>query len=152
MKVRDVMSSPPVTVPEGMMVPEVAKVMTGRDIGAVIVVDAAGNLRGLITESDFTGMARCVPFSLELAPVIFGARAASMQELANIYEMARSLPASRMMSEKVITCREDDDIGEVVHTMLKKNLKHVPVMREGKPVGMVARHDLLKITDRLLQV
>jgi signal-transduction protein with cAMP-binding, CBS, and nucleotidyltransferase domain len=29
--------------------------------------------------------------------------------------------------------------------MLRRNLKHVPVVRDGKPVGMVARHDLLKL-------
>lgn len=145
MKVKEVMSSPPLTVPEQMLVPEVARFMMERDVGAVIVVDASGRMRGLITESDFTGMARCVPFSLELAPVILGARAASIKELEKIYDMARSLPAKQIMSEEVETCSEDDEVGKVVHVMLKKRLKHVPVIRGDLPVGMVARHDLLKL-------
>jgi signal-transduction protein with cAMP-binding, CBS, and nucleotidyltransferase domain len=29
--------------------------------------------------------------------------------------------------------------------MLARDLKHVPVVRDGKPVGMLARHDLLKL-------
>jgi CBS domain-containing protein len=143
MKVRQVMSSPPISVHESMTAGDVARLMMDKDIGAVVVVDDDGRLRGLITESDFTGVARCVPFTMELAPVIFGSRAASLRELEAIYAQAKTLPASRIMSEKVTTCQEDDDIGAVVHTMLKKKLKHVPVVRGEKVVGMVARHDVL---------
>lgn len=139
------MSSPAVTVPESLSAGEVAKLMMERDIGAVVVVDHAGRMKGLITESDFTGVARCVPFTLELAPVIFGARAASLRELESIYAQVKNLPASRIMSEEVATCHEDDDLGTVVHTMLQRKLKHIPVVRGEKIVGMMARHDVLKL-------
>lgn len=143
--IAEVMSSPPVTIHERTPAGEVAKLMMDRDIGAVIVVDDAGLLKGLITESDFTGVARCVPFTLELAPVIFGHRAATFQEMQRIVEQAKSLPAQQVMSENVRTCSEHDDVSAVVHLMLTGNLKHVPVVRAGKPVGMVARHDVLKL-------
>jgi CBS domain-containing protein len=145
MTVKDIMSQPVVTVPEDALAPEIARVMQERDIGAVVVVDAAGALRGIVTESDFTGVGRCVPFSLALAPVVFGARAATMAEIEKIYAMARKLTARQIMSEEVHTARESDEIGAVVHRMLRRKLKHVPVVRDGKPVGMLARHDVLKL-------
>ena len=124
---------------------DVARIMCERDIGAVVVTGEGGKLVGIITESDFTGMGRCVPFSLELAPVIFGRRAASFDELKQIYTMARSLPARQIMHEDVATIGEDETIGEAVRLMMAKDYKHLPVVRDGKPVGMLARHDVLKL-------
>ena len=145
MSVKELMTEPVVTVDENMLAADVARVMREHDIGAVVVVDASGQLRGIVTESDFTGIGRCVPFSLAIAPVVFGARAATIAELERIYAMARQLRARQIMSDKVQTAEESEEIGAVVQRMLARNLRHVPVVRNGKPVGMLARHDILKL-------
>ena len=145
MTVKELMTEPVVTVDENMPVADVARVMQEHDIGAVVVVDASGQLRGIVTESDFTGIGRSVPFSVALAPVLFGARAATIAELERIYVMARQLRARQIMSDKVQTAEESEEIGAVVQRMLARNLRHVPVVRNGKPVGMLARHDILKL-------
>ena len=145
MTVKELMSEPVVTVDENMLAVDVARVLQEHDIGAVVVVDASGQLRGIVTESDFTGIGRSVPFSVALAPVLFGARAATIAELERIYVMARQLRARQIMSDKVQTAEESEEIGAVVQRMLARNLRHVPVVRNGKPVGMLARHDILKL-------
>ncbi|MBY0312418.1 MAG: CBS domain-containing protein [Phycisphaerales bacterium] len=145
---KDLMTPNPVTVGLDMPLPEVAKLMSARDIGAVPVVDDAGMLRGIITESDFTGVARCVPFTMDLAPVIFGARAATLKELEQIYAQASKLTAREAMSEKVVSVGPEEELGQVVRLMLDRKLKHVPVVVGGKPVGMIARHDVLKLMAR----
>lgn len=145
MTVKELMTEPVVTVDENMLAADVARVMQEHDIGAVVVVDASGQLRGIVTESDFTGIGRCVPFSLAIAPVVFGARAATIAELERIYARARQLRAREIMSDKVQTAEESEEIGAVVQRMLARNLRHVPVVRNGKPVGMLARHDILKL-------
>ncbi len=145
MLARDLMTPTPISVGLDTPITDVARLMAERDIGAVIVVDGTGELRGIITESDFTGMARCVPFTLDLAPVIFGARAATLKELEHIFEQARKLAARDVMSEKVVTVRPDEEVGHVVRLMLTRKLKHVPVVDGKRPVGMIARHDVLKL-------
>ena len=145
MTVKELMTEPVVTVDENMLAADVARVMQEHDIGAVVVVDESGQLRGIVTESDFTGIGRSVPFSVALAPVLFGARAATIAELERIYVMARQLRARQIMSDKVQTAEESEEIGAVVQRMLARNLRHVPVVRNGKPVGMLARHDILKL-------
>lgn len=145
MKARQIMSSPCVTVRADTPMRDVARVMREKDIGAVVVADSQGMLKGIITEGDITGMGRCVPFSLELMPVIFGARAATFEELTKIYKAAETLRADQVMSAKVTTVGEEADAGHVVHIMLQRGLKHIPVVKEGKAVGMVARHDVLKL-------
>jgi CBS domain-containing protein len=145
MTVKELMTEPVVTVDENMLAVDVARVMQEHDIGIVVVVDESGQLRGIVTESDFTGIGRSVPFSVALAPVLFGARAATIAELERIYVMARQLRARQIMSDKVQTAEESEEIGAVVQRMLARNLRHVPVVRNGKPVGMLARHDILKL-------
>jgi CBS domain-containing protein len=145
MRARDIMSAPLITVGPDTLAPEVARVMREHDIGAVGVVDGQGHLCGLITEADFVGIGRCVPFSLDLAPVIFGARAANPGEVERIYAMARTLKAREFMTERVTVVDESEEVGVVVHRMLEHRLKHLPVLQAGRPVGMIARHDLLKV-------
>lgn len=151
MLVRDIMSSPAITVTEATPVPEVARLMQDRNVGAVIVVDRGGQLAGVITETDFARIAQAVPFSVRLAPVIFGRRAASPSELQEIFERASKLDAGDVMARDVRTVAEDASVGEVLRHMLDRDLKHVPVVRDvaggrrGTPVGMVARHDVLKL-------
>jgi CBS-domain-containing membrane protein len=71
MTVKELMTEPVVTVDRNMPVSDVARVMQEHDIGAVVVVvDASGQLRGIVTGSDFTGIGRSVPFSLAVAPVV----------------------------------------------------------------------------------
>lgn len=144
MLVRDIMSSPAVSVGPDILLGDVAALMAEKNIGAVVVAESTGKLLGIITEGDFTGVTRAIPFNLKLAPVIFGARAATAAELEQIYAKARTLPARQAMTAHPITAREDESVGEVVRRMLDQDLKHVPVVRDGKVVGMVARHDVMK--------
>lgn len=149
MLVKDIMTSPAVSVAPETLLGDVALLMAEKNIGAVVVVDVQGKLLGIITESDFTGVTRAIPFNLKLAPVIFGARAASPAELEQVYAKARVLAARQVMTTPPVTAREDETVGVVVQRMLDRNLKHVPVVRDGRVVGMVARHDVMKAMIRV---
>ncbi len=148
MNARDIMTPAPVTAKPGDLLPEVAAIMQSKNIGAVPIVSAAGELVGMITEGDFTGLSRCIPFTLDLAPVIFGARAATRAELEQIYAKARTLRADQVMSTRLVTIGADEPAGEAIRVLLTKDLKHVPVVetRGGKKlVGIIARHDVLRL-------
>ena len=150
MKVAQIMSSPLISVMPDTGVPEVARLMQRHRIGAVGVLDEDGTLAGLITESDFVEIMRLVPFTAERAPVLLGVRAATAAELESIWTDARSLTARELMKPDVYTIPEHAEVGVVVRAMLGRDVKHVPVMRGDRPVGMVARHDILKLALRTL--
>lgn len=144
MLAREIMSTPVITVTEQTPLTDVATLMKRHDIGCVPVVDDSGKLVGIITESDFTGIRHTIPFSLNLAPVIYGSRPPSEPEFAKMIEHARAMKAREIMtSERLESVPEDMPVGEVVHTMLKRQLKHLPVVKDGRPIGIIARHDLL---------
>ncbi len=149
MLARDIMTAPVLTAHLSTPLPEVARLMREHDIGCLPVVDESGVLIGLITESDFTGIRQAIPFSLALAPVIYGSRPPTDAELKQMLSAAGKLLARDIMtSDRLHTVAEDTPVGVLVHDMLAKKRKHFPVIRDGKIVGMVARHDLLKLIDR----
>ena len=134
MRVRDVMSSPVVTVPPDMRLKEVADLLVGHRINAVPVVDDEA-LVGIVTEADL--------ISLELAP---DPRA----HLAQLPDPPVGVPrvAAEIMTRPVVALAEDADAAEAGRLMLERRIRSIPVVRGRQVVGIVARRDLLEVLAR----
>jgi len=72
----------------------------------------------------------------------------SREGVERIYEEARSTPVKDIMSTKVISVTEDDTVEKVIDLMMRRDLNRIPVVRDGVPVGIMARFDLLRIMVR----
>ena len=133
MRVREIMSSPVVTVPPGMPLKEVANILVTRAISAVPVVDA-GELVGILSEADL------IP--LELVP----------DPRAHLAPLPAAPAASRIASEAmtrdVVALREEADVADAGRLMLERRIKSIPVLRGRRVVGIVARRDLLEVLAR----
>ena len=134
MRVRDVMSTPVVTVPPGMPLKEVARLLVTRGISAVPVVDR-GELVGILSEANL------IP--LELAP---DPRA----HLARLPDASQtpSRVASEAMTRDVVALPEEADVADAGRLMLERRIKSIPVVRRRRVIGMVARRDLLEVLAR----
>ena len=55
----------------------------------------------------------------------------------------RKTPAWQIMSTSVVTVTENDSIERVLELILKYDINRIPVVKDRKPVGIVARRDLL---------
>lgn len=143
-QVRDIMVEPVIVVHEDATLVEVAKTMLEGGIGCVPVVDEAGELQGIITESDFTGSERGVPFSTFEAPQVFG-QWFGTDDVERVHQAARKRRAREIMTSPVVTTREDERLTELVKRMIDRDLKRIPVVRGKRPVGMVTQHDLLRL-------
>ena len=91
----------------------------------------------------FHGSRRCVPFSLALAPVVFGARRRRCPSSTDLRHGPK-LTARQIMSDHVHTAEESEEVGVVVPAC---SIGTSSTCRGAgwKPVGMLARHDLLKL-------
>ena len=69
----------------------------------------------------------------------------SKDNLQRVYEEAQSVNAGDVMTRHVVTVGEDEPVETAVRKMCEENFHRLPVMRDGIPVGMVARHDLLRV-------
>jgi CBS domain-containing protein len=147
MKVKEIMVRPVIVVGEDTTLEEIARIMLDNRIGCVPVVDEGGKLVGIVTESDFTAKEHGVPFSTLSAPQLFG-RWMPKEGIEEIYRVARTMTAKEIMTSPVITVTEDDPIEEVVRRLLDYDINRIPVVRDGKPVGIVSQHDLLNLMVR----
>jgi CBS domain-containing protein len=143
----DIMTRPVVTVERDTTLEEAARTMLEREIGCVVVVDGEGRAVGIVTEGEFAATERSVPFSLYSAPQLFGDWVPH-EGLEALYQRGRTLKAADVMSRPVVHAREADSVQSVAERMLRHRVRHLPVLRDGFPVGMIARHDLLKVMTR----
>ena len=141
MKVADVMTSNVLTVRPDASIAEMAKLMLDNRISGLPVVDDRGNLVGIVTEGDClrrteTGTERKRPRWLEF---LTGAR-----RLADEYIQTRSRKVADVTTQTPITVAEDAALEKAVHLMESRRIKRLPVMRDGKVVGIVSRANLLQ--------
>ena len=68
--------------------------------------------------------------------------------LEEIYEGSRSLAAREVMSAPVHVASEDEPVQQALTRMLHHDIDHMPVVRSGVPVGMLSRHDLIRLALR----
>ncbi len=144
MRARELLTHPVVTVRKETSVAEIARAMVEHRVGCVLVVDGHGKLHGIVTQTDFGGDQHGVPFSMELLLQMFS-RSMPAGEIDKVRNQARGTTAGTIMVTEVITAEEDTPVEEIARNMLRYDIDHIPVVREGVPIGMVARHDFLRM-------
>jgi CBS domain-containing protein len=138
-RVDEVMSSPPMVVREGVTVGEAARMMLDEGIRSLPVVGADGRMVGIVTESDLTGARPWLSLhGWAQRDAADGVRPPSSLEHAG------ATPVSEVMSSPVASARPSDALADVIDQMMARKVHHIPVVEDDVPVGIVARHDVLK--------
>jgi CBS domain-containing protein len=133
-RVREVMSSPAVTVPPEMPLKELADLLVDQAISAVPVVEA-GELVGIVSEADL--------LPLESTPD-------PRSQLAPLPESPAGIPqvVAEVMTREVLALPEEADVAEASRLMLQHGVRSIPVVHRRKVTGVIARRDLLKVLAR----
>jgi len=145
MNVADVMTSPVITVTAETKIAEAARLMLLHRISGLPVVDATGAMIGIVTEGDFLrrselGTERQRPRWLEL---LMGPG-----RLARDYVDTHARRVGEVMTENVASVAPDDELPGVVRLMEKRHIKRLPVIEEGRLVGIVSRANLVRALGR----
>jgi len=144
MKVNQIMRQPVISMHEEDTLEEAARVMLENNLRGVPVVNSEGKISGFLTVSDFLAKEKHVPFSRFSALQLFG-KWLDREGLEKIYVAARTIPIKQVMRTKVFSVMEEDSVEKVVELMVDHDLNRIPVLRDGVPVGIVARFDLLRM-------
>lgn len=115
--VRDIMTAEPVTVEPQASVTSVARLMRDENIGAVLVTEE-DRLRGLVSDRDLV-----------------------VRALAEGGDPEQTTVAS-VCSDDLVTVTPDEDLDHAVQVMREHAVRRVPVVEEGRPVGIVSLGDL----------
>jgi CBS domain-containing protein len=142
MLARDFMSQNVVTVTPGAGVRDAARLMIEKHLGGLPVVTAEGDLVGMLTESD---MLRRVEMGTERKRTRWAAFFADPDRVAREYVKSHGLKVHEVMSRPVVAVRDDATLAEVAETLARNRIKRVPVVRDGKVVGIISRRDFVRV-------
>jgi len=117
-----------------------ARLMLQNRVSGLPVLDAAGELVGIVTEGDFLrrgelGTQRRRPKWLEF--IVGPGR------LAEEYVHTSGRKVDEIMTTDPFTVTEDDSLEKVVEVMERRHVKRLPVVRAGRMVGIVSRANLM---------
>jgi CBS domain-containing protein len=110
-----------VTVEPGDSVQTIVDMLARHRIGAVVVVDPAGGIAGIISERD-------------VVRAMVGDAAAVV-----------SKTAKDIMTVKVRTCAPNDSEAELMQMMTESRIRHLPVVANGRVAGMISIGDVVKL-------
>jgi CBS domain-containing protein len=142
--VRDIMTTPVVSVPSSMTVRELAALFRDRRIGGVPVVDD-DRLVGIVTEGDLMALDADVqmPHFFELFDSII--YLGSQKKFKDQLEKASAATVAQLMTDEVETVAPDDEARVAATLMSRHKFDRVPVVEGEAVVGIVTRHDIMKI-------
>ena len=109
-----------VTIQPQRSLGEAAKLLAEKRIGALIVGDAANAVAGIVSERD-------------IVRAVAGGGAAALEH-----------PISRHMTAKVVSCTSTAGIDEITRLMTEGRFRHLPVLDDGRLVGVVSIGDVVK--------
>ncbi|QFU00801.1 Hypoxic response protein 1 [Halomonas sp. THAF5a] len=140
MQAADVMTTNVITVTPECEVGEIASLLLEHGISAVPVVDADDRVLGIVSEGDL--MARVEPE--ENAHRSWWLRIFSGGGDAVDYVKTHGRKAGQIMTPDPLTVGEDESLHHIASLLEKRRIKRVPVVRDGKLVGIVSRSNLLR--------
>ena len=109
------------TVEPGDSVQTIVDMLARHRIGAVVVVDPAGGIAGIVSERDVVR--------------------AMVGDVAGVVSMT----AKDIMTAKVRTCSPTDSEAELMQMMTESRIRHLPVVANGRVTGMVPIGDVVKL-------
>ena len=128
MLVKDIMSSPVVTLDENEASNKAAAVMDKNDLGSVIVTNKAGNSIGIITERDL--VIRVLAKNLK----------------------PDTVKAKEIMTTPLVTIEPDATITEAVRQMNRLDIRRLGVIYKGNLVGIISSKDILGVMPELIEI
>lgn len=128
MLVKDVMSSPVVTIEENAPINQVAELMDRDDLGCIVVTNKEGKPLGILTERDL--VARVLSKNLKPS----------------------SVKAKDAMTSPLITIDPDETISEAARRMSRLNIRRLGVVYRGNLIGLISSKDILGVMPELIEI
>lgn len=148
MKVRDVMQRQPITATSAMPIEDAVRLMMTHRISGLPVVDSAGGaVVGILSEGD---LLRRMELGTEERLPGWRAWIVSRGRAAHDYVRSHARQVGELMTAPVICVTPQTELADVVALMESRRIKRVPVVLEGRLVGVLTRADLIRALESLL--
>ena len=141
MRAIDVMVRDVVTVHPDTDGADAVKLLSEHDVSALPVVDEPGNLIGMLSEAD---LIHRVEIGTEKHRPWWQEAVTGASTLAEEFAKSHGKKVGEIMTSGVVTVSEDTPLSEIAALFERKRIKRVPVVKDGKLVGIVSRSNLIQ--------
>ena len=141
MRTHQIMTRKVISVTPETTVVEAARLMLREHVSGLPVADEAGALVGILSEGDFLRRSEIgTPRKRGRLLTFFLGYGGAAED----YVREHGRKVSEVMTPSPMTVGEEAPLSEIVSLMERNNIKRVPVVRDGKLVGIVSRSNLLQ--------
>jgi CBS domain-containing protein len=143
LKARDIMTKDVITVKPDSTIEDLARILIKHQISGTPVVDGNGNLIGIVTENDLIGKNKKlhIPTIVRLFDAFIPLGTSRLEE--EIKRMA-AFAVGEICTRNVVTVDEDMLIEDIATIMTEKKIHLLPVLQQGRLVGIIGKKDLIK--------
>ncbi|NMB34664.1 MAG: CBS domain-containing protein [Firmicutes bacterium] len=152
--VKEMMTSPVVSVKHDMSLKELVKILDDNIFSGLPVIDEKEKIIGIISEKDVMKYTQWIIGQPLKDPVKIleddnEATYVTGQRGVDVIELVASATAETIMTQEVVIVSEETPVLEIVRLMNRKEINRIPVTDEtGKLKGIVTRADILKMLER----
>lgn len=142
-RAKDIMTREVITVTEDMTVERLGRIFIDKGISGAPVVGSDGSLVGIVTENDLISKnSRLhIPTILRLFDAFIPLGASRLEE--EIKKMTAAT-VGEICTRRAVTVGEETPLDEISTIMRDKKIHLLPVMREGKMVGIIGKKNLMR--------
>ena len=144
MKISEIMSTEVVSVTPDTKITQAAKLLLERHINGLPVVDEDNNLVGIICQSDLIHQQKKLPLPTVFTLLDGLIPLTSMSHMQKEVEKMAATDVHKAMTANPTSVTPDTDLEDVAELMVSKNFHTIPVVDQGKLVGIVGKEDVLK--------
>jgi len=143
LKAKDIMTRNVITVKEATTLEELARIIMQHHISGTPVVDDKGNVKGILTENDLISQNRRlhIPTILRLFDAFIPL---GTSKLENEIKRIAASTVKDIYTKEVVTVDEETSVENIATTMAEKKIHLLPVLKEGKLVGIIGKKDLIR--------
>lgn len=141
---RDIMTKTVHTVTPEMSVDLLARMFVERGVSTLPVIDDAGSLVGIVSATDLVEQDR--PLHIPTVVAIFD-MVIYLESEKNFREEVEKITArtvGEICNREPVTCPPEMEVAAIAAVMTERKVHLLPVVAEGKLVGVVGRHDILR--------
>jgi CBS domain-containing protein len=137
MNVKELMTPNPITIDSDAPIGTAMAVMRDKAVRHLPVVDEAGRLLGVVTDRDLRSAALAPALAEHLSR---GAR----RRLHGVSQALEEIPVKEAMTWDVVTTSPEATIAHAAAAMFQGRFGGLPVVQDGKLVGMLTERDVLR--------
>ncbi len=144
LKAKDIMSTRVHSVTADTQINELARRFVETGVSAMPVIDAEGHLEGIVTETDLVEQDKPLHIPTVISLFDWVLYVESEKEFREEVKKITARTVQEICTRDVVSCTPETPISEIAALMVEHKAHLIPVVEDGRVVGVVARLDVIR--------